>query len=317
MGIVAKFEKGEQLDTPVLFLVYRRLDTVRVVFESIRKAKPKKLYIAGDGPKHAEEEKLVNSVRNYILENIDWNCEVRTLFREKNLGSAHAVSQAISWFFENEKQGIILEDDVVPTLSFFWFCQELLEKYEKEKKIWEIGGVNFLNGLKERQNEDYYFSALGSIWGWATWKDRWEKFDLKLEKIENAEFLKKYWKGKALRYWEKVFWTVKKDYKLIDAWDYQWKFTIWKNEGLCILPKTDMVENIGFGELKSHTIHKFVFHVRELKLEKHPKEIRRDLLADYYVMYKIYLYPKKGRMILEMLEKFIERTGLIKLLPPI
>ncbi|MCX7759372.1 MAG: nucleotide-diphospho-sugar transferase, partial [bacterium] len=108
------------LKTAVLLLTFKRLDTTRQVFEMIRKAKPPRLYIAGDGPRdwvEGEKEK-VKAVRDYVMNNIDWNCEVKTLFRDKNLGCGRAVSEAITWFFEHEEMGIILEDDTVPSLSF-------------------------------------------------------------------------------------------------------------------------------------------------------------------------------------------------------
>jgi len=171
--IVEKFIPPHPLKTPVLFLIFKRLDTTKQVFEQIKKAKPPRLYIAADGPRdyvEGEAEK-VKAAREYVLSNIDWNCEVKTLFREKNLGCGKAVSEAITWFFENEEQGIILEDDTVPSQSFFWFCEELLNRYKDEKKVWHIGGTNFQDGII-RGNGDYYFSALNHIWGWASWVDR-------------------------------------------------------------------------------------------------------------------------------------------------
>ena len=149
------------LKTAVLFLIFNRLDTTKQVFEEIRKAKPPRLYIAADGPrenKEGEKEK-VGAVRKYVLENIDWNCEVKTLFRDKNLGCGKAVSQAITWFFENEEMGIILEDDCLPSQSFFWFCEKLLKKYNKEKRIMLITGTSYLFNEIERK-EDYFFQDM-------------------------------------------------------------------------------------------------------------------------------------------------------------
>jgi len=139
---VDNFTPPKPLETAVLFLVFNRLDTTKQVFEAIKKAKPPRLYIAADGARKNidNEDKIVQDIRNYLISNIDWECEVKTLFREKNLGCKYAVSGAIDWFFENKEMGIILEDDCLPSQSFFWFCEELLNKYKDDKRIFLISG---------------------------------------------------------------------------------------------------------------------------------------------------------------------------------
>ncbi|MBC8435307.1 nucleotide-diphospho-sugar transferase, partial [archaeon] len=132
-----------ELTTPVLYLVFNRPGYVKKTFPEIRKAKPMQLFIGADGPRNSEEKKKTDAVRKYILENIDWKCDVKTLFRKENLGCKHAVSGAINWFFKNVEQGIILEDDCLPDQSFFRFCQELLAKYENSKQVMQINGTNF------------------------------------------------------------------------------------------------------------------------------------------------------------------------------
>ena len=145
-----------ELDTPILFLVFNRLNTTKQVFEEIKKTKPKQLFIAADGPRNKEEKKKTDAVKKYVLDNIDWKCQVKTLFRKKNLGCKYAVSGAIDWFFENVEQGIILEDDCLPDQSFFRFCQEMLERYKNEKKILNITGQNPL--CKHNFFKSYSFS---------------------------------------------------------------------------------------------------------------------------------------------------------------
>ena len=117
------FTPPQPLNTAVLFLVFNRLDTTKQVFEAIREAKPPRLYIAADGAREtkAGEAEKVTAVRDFILKNIDWECDIKTLFREENLGCKYAVSGAIDWFFDNEEMGIILEDDCLPSQSFFGF----------------------------------------------------------------------------------------------------------------------------------------------------------------------------------------------------
>lgn len=131
-------------DTPILFLIFNRIETTQKVFLKIKELKPKYLYIAADGPRISkpEEKDSCQKVRNYILEQIDWNCNIKTLFREKNLGCGKAVSEAINWFFNNVEEGIILEDDCLPNNSFFYFCEKMLNFYKTENKIFMISGFN-------------------------------------------------------------------------------------------------------------------------------------------------------------------------------
>jgi hypothetical protein len=290
---IEKFIPPSPLKTPVLFLIFKRIDTTKQVFEQIRKAKPPKLYIAADGPRKNVEGELekCKAVREYVLNNIDWDCKVKTLFREKNLGCGRAVSEAITWFFENEEMGIILEDDCLPSQSFFWFCEELLKRYKDDMRIWHIGGCNFQDGIK-RGDGDYYFSSINHVWGWASWANRWKYYDFEFKNINDDKFLEYYWKGLALRYWKYIFWKMKK--LEIDAWSYQWAFTMWYYKGLAILPNVNMITNIGFGQDATHTVHedsRFVNMKRcDLILTKHPAKIERDVDADEYT-YKHYISP--------------------------
>ena len=170
-----------KLNCPVLFLVYNRLETTKKVFNVIKKVKPARLYISSDGPKleKVNESKIINDIREFILSNIDWDCKVYKLFQKNNLGCKHAVSNGINWFFENENFGIILEDDCLPNQSFFFFCEAMLEKYALDKRINMITGTSYLPE-DININVDYFFSKYFPIWGWATWKDRWNKYDINM-----------------------------------------------------------------------------------------------------------------------------------------
>ena len=220
-------------NTPILFLIFNRPDTTKQVFESIRKARPNKLYLAADGPRASKlgEVDLCMQTRN-IVSQIDWDCEIKTLFRDENLGCKIAVSSAIDWFFENEEQGIILEDDCLPHESFYGFCETLLNYYKNDGRVFHISGNNFQDGII-RGDGSFYFSKYNHIWGWATWKRAWKMYDVNL-KFENEKeievFIKRNFEAKK----EQLFWT--KLYKnfiksAIDTWDYQWTYAIWKNNG--------------------------------------------------------------------------------------
>ena len=152
----------------MLFLIFNRPDVTRRVFSAIRETQPTRLYVAGDGPHlgNQEEEKRCKRARSVVDEK-DWRCEVKTLFRKEDLGCRKAVSEAISWFFEHEPEGIILEDDCLPSQSFLWYCQELLEHYRDDMRIMHIGGANFQFG-RNRSPYDYYFSRYPHVLGWAS-----------------------------------------------------------------------------------------------------------------------------------------------------
>ena len=247
---------GTSYATPILFLIFNRPDTTQKVFEKIMAIKPTKLYLAVDGHRlhKAGEYEKCEQVKQLILNNIDWECEVKTLFRTENIGCKLAVSQAINWFFEHEEQGIILEDDCVPDLSFFDFCAQLLEFYKFDDKVMHIGGNNFQNGIK-RGDGSYYFSNLNHIWGWATWKRAWKKYDIELKKwkiFRNSDkFSCLFPDKKIINYYDNLINQVIDNQ--FDTWDVQWTASIWINDGISILPNNNLVSNIGFGSDGTHT----------------------------------------------------------------
>jgi GR25 family glycosyltransferase involved in LPS biosynthesis len=157
------------LKIAVLFLIVNRLNTIRQVFAEIKKAKPPRLYIASDGARDdvESETQKVKDVRDFVVDNIDWDCEVKTLFRDGNLGCGLSVKSSIDWFFKQEEMGIILEDDCVPNESFFRFCEELLIKYEADDRVGMISGNNHIS--YQPNLDSYLFSRYKGCWGWATY----------------------------------------------------------------------------------------------------------------------------------------------------
>lgn len=250
------FIPQQPLNTAVLFLIFNRLNTTKQVFEAIQQAKPPRLYIAADGARVTKkgEEQEVKSVRDYVMSNIDWKCEVKTLFQEQNLGCKMAVSGAIDWFFENEEMGIILEDDCLPNQSFFWFCEELLEKYKDDMRVFIISGYNKQNEW-EKQINDYFFSNFGGIWGWASWRRAWKHYDVKMSDIEDFIDQNNFEKQLGKRIGSQRQNTIYSNIilKNVDTWDYQWAYTRHKNNGLACVPKYSLIENIGFGDDATHT----------------------------------------------------------------
>jgi hypothetical protein len=243
------------VNSPVLFLVFNRLNTTIKVFDAIREVKPSRLYISSDGPrlKNDSDVSEINAVRDYVLANIDWDCEVKTLFRESNLGCKDAVSSGISWFFENEDEGIILEDDCLPNQSFFRFCDSLLNKYRLDERVRHISGVNFI-GNDIVTESSYYFSRFTHVWGWASWKRVWKDYD------KNLDLLDRFLNSGNL-------WNIYPDKRIIEliskelirvrtgelnTWDFQYLFLNLIQNGLTIIPCKSLVENIGFGVGATH-----------------------------------------------------------------
>jgi hypothetical protein len=168
-------------------MIFRRPDFTSRVFEQIRNVRPARLYIAADGPRSGREgEQQLCIETRAIIEQIDWDCELKTLFREKNLGCKMAISSAIDWFFEQEEEGIILEDDCLPNQSFFRFCDTMLEKYRNDDRIRHISGCNLQHG-KKWGTASYYFSNLTHAWGWANWRRVWKDYDRDLKLYDTKD----------------------------------------------------------------------------------------------------------------------------------
>lgn len=234
---------------PILLIVFNRLETTKRVFAAIRERRPRYLFIAGDGPRpeQAGEDQACQAVRHFIQGQIDWPCEVKTLWHDHNQGCRRAVSSAINWFFENVAEGIILEDDCLPAPDFFIFSQELLARYRDVAEVYMISGDNFLPPSR-RPTDSYYFSRLTHIWGWATWRRAWTKYDLAMSDFpvfRKEGTIAEIWTDpKTQSYWLDCFQEVATG--RLDTWDYQWIYTIWKNKGWVVAPRVNLVSNIGF-----------------------------------------------------------------------
>jgi hypothetical protein len=279
-----------KINVPVLFVIFNRPDTTQQVFDEIRKAQPLQLYVAADGPRkdRAADYDLCKKTRE-IIRQVDWECEVFTLFREENLGCKRAVSSAIDWFFSNVEEGIILEDDCVPDQSFFPFCQELLEKYRNDDRIMMISGDNFLFG-RRRTEYSYYFSRYPLMWGWATWKRAWNNYDVSMRLwplIRDGNWLHDIFQDtNSVKYWTQCF---ERTYTgNINTWDYQFGFLCWIQGRVCILPNTNLLSNIGFGQNGTHTtgVNSPFANMPKNPVQfplEHPPFIIRDSAADHFI----------------------------------
>jgi hypothetical protein len=274
---------------PVLLLAFNRPAATKKVLDAITAYQPPHLYVAVDGPR-------VNNIHDaenckQVIEIID-NWEkgnqytlVHRLFQKTNLGCGIAVSTAISWFFNKEEMGIILEDDCLPNSSFFFFCQALLHKYYEVEQVMHIGGSNFLyDSIKI--DGSYYFSKYPHIWGWASWKRAWNKYEYSMPLFD--EFIKL---PDFIRYYDaQIF--IKTKFREIDTWDSQWIYSFLMNNGLSILPTKSMITNIGFNKESGSHINKkpkwYKSKIYSIETLIHPVDIVHNEKADDYVFNKIF-----------------------------
>jgi hypothetical protein len=270
------------LDVPVLLMVYRRPDLTAQVFEAIAAARPRRLFIAADGPAHPAEATACEEARR-AASAVTWPCDVQTNFAPSNLGCQARVHSALDWFFAACESGIVLEDDCLPAPDFFRFCQALLARYHDDARVVHISGETY---RRVRHTESsYYFSKYALTWGWATWRRAWQSFDLELRtwpalKRQSAA-LALYDSADEASYWEGVFDRVH-DGRMPTTWDYSWMYACW-SQGLSIHPSTNLVRNIGTPERATHmTTNPFANRtvgVLEQEL-RHPVWMLRDREAD-------------------------------------
>jgi hypothetical protein len=240
----------------VLYLIFNRPQLQVQSFAKIKEARPARLFVAADGPRtdRPDDIQKCHEARR-IIEQVDWPCEVKTLFRDSNLGCRRAVIDAITWFFDNADEGIVIEDDCVVSQSFIDYAVLLLNHYRYDTRLWCISGNNYQRGLW-RGDGSYYFSRYSQCWGWATWKRCWQKYDEYLLSWPHAksqgfpEML--FHRKEEVNYWTSVWDGMFNPKTTIDTWDYQWLFTVLLNGGLTACPNRNLVTNVGYGGDGTH-----------------------------------------------------------------
>lgn len=235
---------------PILILSFNRPEYVKQAIEAVRAYQPGKLYLACDGPrqeKEGEQGKVIATQRA-MLDAIEWSCDVKTLFRDVNLGCAQAVYEAISWFFQHEEYGIIIEDDVLIGQDFFKMCEDLLPRYAKQEKIMEISAEN--HSGRTDNNNTYVYSQHFLCWGWATWRRAWAKMDMEMKaapKIKTGYLIKRLGLFRGLmmkRYFMLGYFHL----DTFSSWATRWYLSILAHDGLVIIPGINLAVNIGFEE---------------------------------------------------------------------
>jgi len=242
------------INTPVVLFTFNRPLLAQLVFDEIRRIKPKRLFVISDGPRNEPEMNRVEQSRK-IIEQVDWKCDVSRKYSDDNLGCRVSVSSGLDWVFSQVERAIILEDDCVPTASFFTFCEVLLEKYKDDQKVMMISGDNFFE--KESQFS-YDFCRHSLIWGWATWRRAWKQYDVaSASKVD--EFDTKFNRLAHLVSGRRLEAIRKTLEGKIDTWDYLWQYALLLSDGLCVYPSVNLIKNIGFGRSATHTKYR-TFH---------------------------------------------------------
>jgi hypothetical protein len=282
-------------EIPILFLIFNRPETTQRVFEEIKKQKPKFLFVAADGARRHIEDDIIKckKARDIVLDGIDWDCELKTLFRDENLGCGKAVQSALDWFFDEVEMGVIIEDDIIPSSSFFEYSSLLLKTFQDNHQIFSINGCNL---AYENYRSDYGLTRYFNMWGWATWKRSndlvrrsWSTYNSENDFTRGSAVLKSLhldtiWPQDEWIYnWQRIFKDTKRG--TIDTWDYQWVYTCIKNESFCIRPNLNLVNNIGFNENGTHTIQTPHFKLSNMRV--HEMQIKEKGLRG-----KMYIDPK-------------------------
>ncbi len=222
----------------ILVLAFNRPDLVTDVMKPIKEYHPDRLYLACDGTRVTKENEaeIGEATHHAMLDVIDWPCEVKTLFRERNLGCAHAVYEAISWFFEQEEYGIIIEDDVIVGQDFFKLCEDLLPRYAEQERVMEISARN--HSLRTDISNTYVYAQCYHCWGWATWRRAWQRMDMSMSAAKDMSLLyliKRlgFFRGTMMLYYFKA---ALKSLDTFNSWATRWYLSILNYDGLVICP---------------------------------------------------------------------------------
>jgi hypothetical protein len=273
------------MSVPVLLIIFNRPELTRRALEAIARAKPQTLLVAADGARFSEEVDRCEQARE-LIRSVDWNCDVSTNFSDTNLGCGIRVYTAIDWAVSQHEELIILEDDCIPSTSFFTFCEELLVYYRNDKRVMHISGNNFQRGIS-RTEYSYYFSKITHAWGWATWKRAWKHFDWNMTswpEFKREGLLESFCDDPyELKYWTSIFDQTYAGAP--DVWDYRWNYACLSQNGLALLPSKNLVSNIGYGSDATHTqgeAHFMNLPTEDIVDIKHPPFVVRDKAADQY-----------------------------------
>lgn len=298
------------MNTPILLIVFNRPEKTKQVFEAIKQQKPKQLFIAADGPRlNNELDRVKCAETRDIIKQIDWPCDIKTLFRTENRGCGYGPAEAITWFFDHVEEGIILEDDCLVTPSFFQFCDNMLHYYRDNDNVSMISGSNFLEEYKY-DTQSYVISKLGLTWGWATWKKSWELFNHDLDSWDKYRFqIESFIKNPSLmKHLEEEFNIYSDPTRKQDVWDFQWLFARLYHHQYSIVPTANLVSNIGFDHEANHTFNESnvlsKIKIRPLKLPIKYQKFKVDKYFDWLLFERV-MNPLKKNLFKRLILKIV------------
>ncbi|MFQ3244783.1 MAG: hypothetical protein ACI9WC_001627 [Arenicella sp.] len=301
--------------TPVLLITFNRPEHTKRVWAEIKKHHPREIYIFQDGERKGNTDDLIKcaKVRELFSEPLDWECQIKTFISGQNLGCGRGPVEAISWFFKNVDQGIIMEDDCLPHADFFGYCEKLLNKYNKNKQVMVVGATTYHDNYPCEKS--YLFSRYFTGGAWASWKSAWLGFSIDLEALDETAFFRKvsgqFYSSAETNWWLRKVKEIKSDNTKKHYWDYQMQIHMLNNNGLAIRPHKNLISNIGFDSEGTHT------HVNdnsgERKTERilplsHPENVNVDKKNDYLHMAKE--KPKKiEKRIIDALYRYMSESN--------
>jgi len=278
----------DSFNIPVVLLIFNRPKVTEELVRKLETIKPSKLYLIADGPRKSkkEDQELCSKTRKVIEKAINWKCEIKKKYSEKNQGCGICISSGLNWVFEQEEYAIILEDDCIPATSFFSFCEELLIKFRYDTRVMHICGSRW-NLERIRPEVSYFFSKYSHVWGWATWRRAWNLYDYDLETwpiVKNGNYLNSVFESqKEVNSFTKIFDTYYTN-SLKSGWATQWFYSVIINNGMAIVPNSNLINNKG--EIGTHCSGMSYFYNRPVdegyKITNHPKIMIVDKWFDNY-----------------------------------
>ncbi|ELC8413676.1 glycosyltransferase family 2 protein [Clostridium perfringens] len=240
--------------------MFKRKDTVLRIIKVLEKIKPKRIYLISDAGRNKEEIELVNNVRSSIEQSIDWECDIIKNYANKNRGVYSNIGLGARWVLEREESAIFLEDDNLPEITFFEFCNQMLDKYRYDNRVLWICGTNYLSEYRNKNNDSYMFTQHLLPCGWASWSQKFLKvYDGELKTFKNKIYLQRFkdtYTSQALykQQLESIYGEYRRGTinKKFASWDYQMLFSLRSNNMYGISPAVNQIRNIGADEFSIH-----------------------------------------------------------------
>jgi len=284
------------MNTPVVIFIYQRTNNWTALARVLSQVKPLTIYLVADGPKNSMEKIETDKARVGLESLINWQCQIHKNYAKTNLGLKERFRTGIDWVFQSTDRAIFLEDDCIPDPTFFKFCDELLDKYKDDERIFSISGNNFQFG-KSRSKDSYYYSKYPHIWGWATWKRSWDKYDGNISDWgdrRKSDWLRDSTSGFIIsKFWKYIFDRLSAG--KINTWDYQLTYASFKSRGLNIIPSVNLVTNVGYGKYSTNIKSKNqTIGVEAVPMAfplVHPINLAIDDECDRKIENLVYLHP--------------------------